>query len=49
MTRVRYDSGFDDVEEPRKRFEDFPKQHESGHDSQKNYGGLPRRSRDGAA
>ena len=42
-------SSFDDVEELRKRFEEFRSQHQRGRGSQKSYGGLPRRSRDGAA
>jgi len=49
MTRVTHDGRFDDVEELRKRFEEFRNQHERGRDCRKSYGGLPRRSRDGAA
>ena len=49
MMRVTHDSGFDDVEELRRRFEEFRSQHQRRRDSQKSYGGLPRRSPDGAA
>ena len=49
MTRVSDDSGFDDLEELRKRFEEFRNQHELRTRLPESYGGLLRRSRNGVA
>ena len=47
MMRVTHGSGFDDMEELRRRFEEFRSQTRGGRGSQKSYGGLPQRSADG--
>lgn len=48
MTRATYNSSFDDLEELRKPLKIFGANIRRARDSRKSYGGLRRRSRNGA-